>query len=97
MFKTYLLNLCYLTFRYNEGEVHFNLMAVVSDRKLILERRLLSLPTEELVSLSILLTFSVNTSVYQIMNVFLNSIRMKQLEQQKKLISVCKLLMKRTK
>jgi len=39
----------YLLFRYKEGEVHFNLMAVVSDRKLILEQRLLSLKTEELV------------------------------------------------
>ncbi|XP_060863370.1 ubiquitin carboxyl-terminal hydrolase isozyme L5 [Metopolophium dirhodum] len=34
--------------KYKEGEVHFNLMAVVSDRKLILEQRLLSLKTEEL-------------------------------------------------
>lgn len=38
-----------LNCRYNAGEVHFNLMAVVSDRKLILERRLLALETEELV------------------------------------------------
>ncbi|XP_025423713.1 ubiquitin carboxyl-terminal hydrolase isozyme L5 [Sipha flava] len=34
--------------KYKEGEVHFNLMAVVSDRKLILEKQLLSLQTEEL-------------------------------------------------
>ncbi|XP_050422684.1 ubiquitin carboxyl-terminal hydrolase isozyme L5 [Adelges cooleyi] len=34
--------------KYKEGEVHFNLMAVVTDRKLILERRLLALQTEDL-------------------------------------------------
>lgn len=40
----------FLMIRYKEGEVHFNLMAVVSDRKLILEQRLLSLQTQELVN-----------------------------------------------
>ncbi|XP_050539821.1 ubiquitin carboxyl-terminal hydrolase isozyme L5 [Daktulosphaira vitifoliae] len=34
--------------KYKEGEVHFNLMAVVSDRKLILEQRLIALQTEDL-------------------------------------------------
>lgn len=30
----------YVLFRYTEGEIHFNLMALVSDRKMIYERQL---------------------------------------------------------
>lgn len=29
-----------LTFRYTDGEIHFNLMAIVSDKKMLYERRL---------------------------------------------------------
>ena len=32
--------LCLEIFRYSDGEIHFNLMAIVSDRKMIYQRRI---------------------------------------------------------